>query len=240
MKTVVIENPIVNSPFEMPRRHFRFDDDGITDVVVESRRPSSYFVPIANPRKMGKQLTFDTTWTQDRAKDNDDINFIRSRVGLWRDQGHPGITPVTRNLLEYWTRPDRERRLFFCQIEALETLVYLAEAAEKCGDAPLLARLHEAAAAAGTALPRLACKMATGAGKTVVMAMLIAWQTLNRLAYPSSSRFADSFLIVSPGITIRDRLRVLLPSDPSNYYRALDLAPAEALADLGTAKIVIT
>jgi type III restriction enzyme len=224
----------------MPRRHFRFDDDGITNEIVESRRPSSYFIPIAGPKKKGKQLTFDTTWTQDRAKENDDINFIRSRVALWRDQGYPGITPVTRNLLEYWTRPDRERRLFFCQVEALETLIYLAEAAEKSGDAAILTRLQEAAAAAGTTLPRLACKMATGTGKTVVMAMLIAWQALNRLAYPNSGRFSDAFLIVSPGITIRDRLRVLLPSDPNNYYRMLDLTPAESLAELGAAKIVIT
>ncbi|HTU93189.1 MAG TPA: hypothetical protein VMF69_24125 [Gemmataceae bacterium] len=197
MKTVVIENPILNSPFEMPRRHFKFNDEGITDEVVQSRRPSSYFVPIASPKKKGKQLTFDTTWTQDRAKENDDINFIRSRVALWRDQGYPGITPVTRSLLEYWTRLDRERRLFFCQIEALETLIYLTEAASKSNDEHIFNQLRDAAAAAGTPLLRLAAKMATGAGKTIVMAMLIAWNTLNRLAYPSSGRFSDAFLIVT-------------------------------------------
>ncbi len=242
MKTVVIENPILNSPFEAPRRHFKFNDEGITDELEEKRRPSSYFIPIASPKKKTKQLTFDTLWTQDRAKENDDINFIRGRVALWRDRGYPDITPVTRSLLEYWTRPDRERRLFFCQIEALETLIYLTEAAEKSGDAPIISRLKEAAAGSGTTLFRQACKMATGSGKTVVMAMLIAWHTLNRLAYPSSGRFADAFLLVAPGITIRDRLRVLLPSDPNNYYRqqALDIVPPEALADLGTAKIVIT
>src|SRR5262249_20130477 len=125
MKAVVRETPILTSRSEMPRRHFKFDDDGITDEIAESRRPSSYFVPIASPKKKGKQLTFDTTWTQDRAKENDDINFIRSRVTLWRDRGYPSITPVTRALLEHWTRPDRERRLFFCQIEALEPFIYL-------------------------------------------------------------------------------------------------------------------
>src|SRR5947207_14150768 len=124
MNQVVIENPILNSPFVMPRRHFKFNEDGITDEIVESRRPSSYFVPIASPKKKGKQLTFDTLWTQDRAKENDDINFIRSRVSLWRDRAYPDVTPVTRTLLEYRQRNDRERRLFFCQIEALETLIY--------------------------------------------------------------------------------------------------------------------
>src|SRR5438309_12003686 len=181
---VLIENPILNSPFDRPGRYYRFDEDGITDEVVEGRRPSSYFIPIAAPKKKAKQLTFDTQWTQDRAKENDDINFIRGRVALWRDRGYPGVTPVTRALLEYWQRPDREKRLFFCQVEALETLVYLAEAAERSGDAGILNRLREALAAAGTPLFRQACKMATGSGKTVVMAMAIAWHTLNKRRAP--------------------------------------------------------
>jgi type III restriction enzyme len=240
VKQVVIENPIINSPFEPPRRHYRFDEDGITDEIVEARRPSSYFIPIAAPRKKVKQPTFDTLWTQDRAKENDEINFIRGRVALWRAQGYPDITPTTRSLLEYWQRPDRERRLFFCQVEALETLIYLAEAAQKAGDAAILNRLRDDLAAAGTTLLRQACKMATGSGKTVVMAMVIAWHTLNKRQAPADRRFSDAFLVVTPGITIRDRLRVLLPSDPSNYYQFLDLVPAEHLADLGTAKIIIT
>src|SRR5881227_1128218 len=131
---VLIENPILNSPFERPARFYRFDDDGITDEVAEGRRPSSYFIPIAAPKKKTKQLTFDTQWTADRAKENDDINFIRTRVDLWRDQGYPGVTPVTRGLLEYWTRPGRERWQYFCQVEALETLVFLAESAPKGPD----------------------------------------------------------------------------------------------------------
>src|ERR1051326_8799243 len=89
---VVIENPILNSPFEMPKRHFKFNDDGITDEIETRGRPSSYLVPIASPKKKGKQLTFDTLWTQDRAKENDDINFTRSRVSLWRDRAYPDIT----------------------------------------------------------------------------------------------------------------------------------------------------
>jgi hypothetical protein len=183
-KQVVIENPILNSPFEEPRRHYQFDEDGITDMIVESRRPSSYFVPIAAPRKRTKQLTFDTLWTQDRAKENAHINFIRRQVSLWRDQGYPNITPVTRGLLDYWQRKDRERRLFFCQVEALETLIYLAEAAEKSGGAGILNQLRDDLEAAWTPLFRQACKMATGSGKTVVMAMIVAWHTLNNHQLP--------------------------------------------------------
>ncbi len=240
MKQVLIENPILNCPYEKPARHFKFDDDGITDEVEDFRRPSSYFIPIAAPRKKGKQFVYDTLWTQDRAKENDDTNFIRGRVALWRDREYPDVTPVTRSLLEYWQRKDRERRLFFCQIEALETLIYLNEAAPKSGVTGIFNKIRDDLTAAGTPLLRLACKMATGTGKTVVMAMLIAWQALNKLRNPADRRFSDAFLIVSPGITIRDRLRVLLPSDPNNYYQALDVVPVEHLPDVGAAKIVIT
>ena len=241
MPQAVIENPILNSPFEVPARHFRFDEDGISDVVVEDRRPSSYFIPVPKPRKQGKQakpLTQTTLWEEEKHQ-NDDINFIRARIKLWRELDYHGVTPTTRGLLEHWQRTDRDRRLFFCQVEALETFIYLTEAAEKNGDPHLVEILSEHSTAAGTSLPRQACKMATGSGKTVVMGMLIAWQTLNKVANPRDRRFTDSFLVVAPGITIRDRLRVLLPSDPENYYEFLDLVPGDLRAALGQAKIVI-
>jgi type III restriction enzyme len=240
MAPVVIENPILNSPFAEPDRHFRFGDQGITNEIVPERRSSSYFVPIAQPKKKGKQLKFDTEWTQDRVEENAFINRVRERVRLWRTGGYSGVSKVTRRLLEYWTDPDRDRRLFFCQIEALETAIYVAEVAHKFGDAWIHNDLRAANQSANPLLDRLALKMATGSGKTVVMAMLIAWQTLNKLANPQDARFGDAFLIVTPGITIRDRLRVLLPNDPANYYRARDIVPSFQFDDLGQAKIVIT
>jgi len=242
MRQVVIENPVLNSPFEEPQRHFKFSDDGITDEIGEKRRVSSYFVPIARPKKKGKQLAFDTEWTEDRVKKNEFINQVRQRVERWRSRGHSGatITRTTKLLLDYWTRTDRERKLFFCQIEALETAIYLAEATNKSGDAWIENELRKFNEQSNPLLLRIALKMATGSGKTVVMAMLIAWQTLNKLANPQDARFGDTFLIVTPGITIRDRLRVLLPNDPHNYYRALDLVPPDRLAELGKAKILIT
>jgi type III restriction enzyme len=244
MPDVVIENPILNSPFTEPTRHFHFDDDGITNTIVQGRRISSYFVPIAQSKKKGKkggqQLAFDTEWTRDRIEPNDLVNDIRVRVNLWRQGGYQGVTATTADLLRYWTDPERERKLFFCQIEALETVIYLTEAANKFGDEWMANRLVEANDSSNPGLPRVALKMATGAGKTVVMAMLIAWQALNKLASPQDKRFTDSFLIVTPGITIRDRLRVLLPSDPQNYYRERDLLPAWQMDRLNQARIVIT
>ncbi len=242
MPPVVIENPIINSPFDEPARHFRFDDDSITNDIVPGRRPSAYFVPIAAPKKKAKQLTLDSLLELEVRVEADAINRIRASVKTWRDRGWPDVTATTRTLLLHWTDVTRPRRLFFCQIEALETLIFVTEVAKqtKYGQTWIDELLREKAAEAGTELFRMACKMATGSGKTVVMAMVIAWQTLNKRRNPKDPRFADAFLAVAPGITIRDRLRVLHPSEPGNYYRELNLVPAESRADLGSARIVVT
>ena len=240
MTDVVIENPVLNSPFGEPQRHFRFTEDGITDEIVESRRVSSYFVPIPRPKKRSpKQIAFETEWTKDRVQENLFINKVRGRVAVWR-QGMRGTTRTTARLLEYWNREGRERRLFFCQIEALETVIYLTEIAAGSGDTWIANELRRANAEANPLLFRTAFKMATGSGKTVVMAMIIAWHALNKLANPQDARFSDTFLVVTPGITIRDRLRVLLPSDPNNDYRRMDLVPPDLLPELGKAKVVVT
>src|SRR5437868_10626311 len=123
MADTVIENPILNSPYSEPDRHFRFDEDGITNEVASGRRRSSYFVPIPPPKKKGKQLVFDTEWTKDRVEENEAVNRIRQRVALWRKADYPDITTTTRRLLQYWANPERENKLFFCQVEAIETLV---------------------------------------------------------------------------------------------------------------------
>jgi type III restriction enzyme len=242
MPQVVIENPILNSPYQEPSRHFKFSDDGITDEIVESRRISSYFVPIAKPHKKSgpRQLILDTEWTQDRVEENTFINRVRDRVAIWRKGNYAGITRTTRDLIEYWSNPERERKLFFCQIEALETAIYLTEVANKYSDTWIENTIRQANETNNPGLYRVAFKMATGSGKTVVMAMLIAWQVLNKAANPQDARFTDAFLIVTPGITIRDRLRVLLPNDPQNYYQQRDIVSLSQMAELGKAKIIIT
>jgi type III restriction enzyme len=242
MRQVVIENPVINSPLDEPKRHFKFTDEGITNEIIEARRTSSYFIPIARPKKKGKQLVLETEWTQDRIEENRFVNQIRTRVEKWRLGGRPSstVTKVTDQLLHYWTNPHREKPLFFCQIEAVETAIYITEVAAKYGDAWIENDLRRANEDANPLLTRIAFKMATGSGKTVVMAMLIAWHALNKLANPQDARFSDTFLIVTPGITIRDRLRVLLPNDPQNYYRERDVLPPEMLEALQKAKIIIT
>lgn len=242
MSDVIIQNPVINSPFAEPTRHFEFGDRGITGRIVDgSRRRSSYFVPIPSGRRLSAQLSLEAEWTKDRLRENDFVNRVREKVETWRRGNYAGVTSTTARLLEYWNHPDRNRKLFFCQLEALETAIYIAEVASKYGDAWIVNELRSANETGGNPdLFRIALKMATGAGKTVVMGMLISWQTLNKLANPQDGRFSDAFLIVCPGITIRDRLRVLLPNDPDNYYRQRDLLPPDLLEELGRAKIVIT
>jgi len=237
----IIDNPIINSPYKAPEKHFKFDDDGITNDIVEGRRESQYFVPVPKPRKRGQQIELDfAEFTADKIRKNDFVNEVRARVDLWRKQGYQSVTPTTRRLLEFWSDENRENKILFAQREAAETAIYLAEAAQKQGDAWIRNRLNETNQACNLGLHRVALKMATGSGKTVVMAMVIAWQTLNKVAQPNDGRFASRFLVITPGLTIKDRLRVLLPEDDQNYYKLRGLVPDDLVGDLGQAKIVIT
>lgn len=236
-----IDNPIINSPYDMPKRHFKFDDDGITNEIIESRRRSAYFIPIPASKKRSEDSQLDLfNLTEERVEENPLINDIRKKIDGWRSSNYQGATAVSRKLLAHWSNPERVRRLFFCQREAVETAIYLAEVAGKAGDRYLENKIRDANNGANPGLFRVAFKMATGTGKTAVMAMFIAWHTLNKAVDPQNKLFSDSFLVVCPGITIRDRLRVLLPSDPENYYRTLDIVPSEYMETMGSAKVVIT
>ncbi|MDH7486451.1 MAG: DEAD/DEAH box helicase family protein [Anaerolineae bacterium] len=171
------------------------------------------------------------------------VNAIRERVKTWRHRGYPGVTPITRQLLNHWNDPDRERKLFFCQREAAETLIWLVEAspAEKQGIVIPKDTPSPMSGQAGVgALTRYACKMATASGKTVVMGMVIAWQVLNKLANPQDRRFSDAVLLVCPNLTIRERLQVLLPWNKNNYYDHFDLVPRSLFERLHQGKYLIT
>jgi type III restriction enzyme len=175
---------------------------------------------------------------EDKVTTNVLVNEIRKHVDQWRDlpPGQWGVTPETQRLLLHWRDPDRERKLFFCQREAVETLIWLTEVEPKA----FRKQIEDANSEANPGLYRLTCKMATGAGKTTVMAMIIAWHAANRARRPNSKQFSDAFLVVTPGITIKDRLRVLYPQDPQNIYEQLDLVPRDLMDTVRKARIVIT
>jgi type III restriction enzyme len=250
------EQPVINSPYESPARHWELDDEGQpTQRIIESRRSAEFITPIPKPKKhksSEKQLkiVFDEgkgLSTQEQQYDPTSvINELRHHVDQWRripNPNHWQVTPETARLLQHWRlHKFNNIRPFFCQIEAVETTIWLIEVAPNAGKIgkSFLEHLANANNDANPELLRLALKLATGAGKTTVMAMLIAWQTINAVRRPTSKKFTRGFLVVTPGLTIRDRLRVLQPNDPDSYYASRELVPNDMLGDLERAKIIIT
>jgi type III restriction enzyme len=250
------DHPILNSPYGYPERHWELDDQGQpTQNILPHRRAAEFITPIPKPKKRkgsGQQspLIFDEGHGLSTAKQQYDhtavINGVRNQIDKWRQIPSPSdwrVTPETARLLRHWRHHNFSGvRPFFCQVEAIETAIWLTEVAPQNGKVgeEFIEHLANANHDANPELSRLALKLATGAGKTTVMAMLIAWQTINAVRYPQSRRFTRGFLVVAPGITIKDRLRVLQPNDPDSYYASRELVPSDMLEDVNRAKIVIT
>ncbi len=251
------EQPILNSPYAEPTRHHPLDAEGqpLDEPPRDGRRKSELITPVPKPRKRkgrtgnNHQRTLDLHGDDGLSSEEQEynptpiINEIRSHVGTWRKLAPAawGVTPATARLLTYWRSHHQTVRPFFCQVEAVETVIWLTEVAKsKKQYSHIWEHILGANEQANPELIRLAMKMATGSGKTTVMAMLIAWQAVNAVRSPTSSNFSRGFLVIAPGITIKDRLRVLLPSDIDSYYRARELVPGDMLDDISKAKIVIT
>lgn len=253
MSETFFERPILNSPYAYPARHWELIDGQPTDRVIEARRRSDLTTPVPKPKKRRATQTQMVLEAGDGLSSEEQeynptpiINEVRTYVETWRNLRNPDqwlVSPETTRLLTHW-RSDRSDgiRPFFCQIEAIETAIWLTEVAPKIGarGAKFWAHIKGANEQANPELIRLALKLATGAGKTTVMAMIIAWQTVNAVRRPNSKQFSRGFLVVTPGITIKDRLRVLLPNDPDSYYRHREIVPSDMLADIDHAKIIIT
>ncbi len=254
MSTTFFEKPILNSPYAYPSQHWELDETGQpTNRIVDRRRRAEFITPIPKPKKQKKgqaEIIFDegrglSTAQQQYETTSAVINELRAHVDRWRalpNPNHWNVTPETARLLQHWRSYDfTSVRPFFCQLEAVETAIWLTEVAPKLKEGKkFLGHVEAANSGANPGLSRVALKLATGAGKTTVMAMIIAWQTINAVRRPNSTRFTRGFLIVAPGLTIRDRLRVLQPNDPDSYYQSRELVPPDMLPDLGRAKIVIT
>ena len=225
MARTTIDQLIVNSPYREPAEHWQYDRVTRSFDRAKGRRPAGYVVASQDSRAFDDPGVFVEIPL---------VNQIRPRVKAWREAGYPGVTGMTKRLLAHWTDPEEfdSRRFFFCQIEAAETLIWLTEApaAEKVGvEIP----------SDGGAFRRLCAKMATGSGKTVVMAMVAAWHILNKIASPQDTRFARHILVIAPGLTVRNRLAVLEPSHPENYYEAFRVVPSALLDKLRQGKVVI-
>jgi len=254
MSSRFFDHPILNSPYDYPRQHWELDETGQpTQHIISERRKAKFVTPIPKSKKQkSAPQQADLGLTDDSGESIKDqnyettsiINQVRAQVDTWRElKPHQWqVTPETQRLLQHWRHHSfSKQRPFFCQIEAAETAIWLTEVAPNtAAGKKILAYLDSANAEANPELSRLALKLATGAGKTTVMAMLIAWQTINAVRRPGSKMFTRGFLLVSPGLTIRDRLRVLLPNDSENYYTTRELVPQEFADEIKKASIVIT
>jgi type III restriction enzyme len=220
-----ITHLIVNSPYDEPKHHWLYHRETQKFTLEAGRRPAGYVVASESSKSFddpGRFVPIDL------------VNQIRPRVKAWHEAGYPGASGITRRLLEHWHGSERyeRQRFFFCQFEAMETLIWLTEA-------PPSERVGIAIPSDGGAFQRLCCKMATGSGKTVVMAMLVAWQVLNKVTYPQDDRFSKHIFIVAPGLTVKSRLQVLLPAGPGNYYDEFDIVPAGLRDQLRQGKVMV-
>ena len=225
MESGKIDKLIINSPYEEPKYYWEYRRESRSFIKREGRRPPGYL--IATP---GSQAFDDPGIFVELPL----VNQIRLRVKSWREEGYPGVTGITKRLLEHWyNREEREfRRFFFCQLEAIDTLIWLTEApdAEKVGiEIPSDGGLFKC----------ICSKMATGSGKTVVMAKLIAWHILNKVTYPQDPRFSKYIFIVAPGLTIKNRLQVLKPENKNNYYDEFNVVPIGLKDKLRQGKVLI-
>lgn len=225
MSNKQIEKLIINSPYEEPKCYWQYLRESREFSLDSGRRPAGYVIATAQSKGFDDPGIFVPI---------DMVNDIRPRVKQWRDRGYPGVTGITKRLLAHWQDPDerQERQFFFCQLEAIETMIWLTEAsdAEKVGiDVP----------SDGGDFIRWCCKMATGSGKTVVMAMAIAWHILNKVTNKQDGRFSKNVLLIAPGLTVKSRLSVLNPFDENNYYELFNIVPGGLLEKLRQGKIVI-
>jgi type III restriction enzyme len=206
-----INQLIINSPYEEPTSHWAYHRATRFFTREEGRRPAGYVT--ATP---GSQAFDDPGVFRELPL----VNHIRPRVQAWREGGYLGASGITKRLLEHWRDLEERdfRRFFFCQLEAIETLIWLVEA-------PPAERQGIVIPGDGGPFRRICSKMATGTGKTIVMTMLVAWQTLNKVTYPQDTRFAKNVLVVAPGLTVRSRLSVLVPDSPGNYYDEFNIVP---------------
>lgn len=247
-----VDSPIINSAFEEPRHHWEIRKNR-EPVKAPGRRPASYFFRVPERAERGRKAAKTKDLFGEAEVGQEEplalVNTLRQRVKDWRDgtltgRSYDGASAITRELLAFWRSPDRMQRLFFAQIEAAETVIFLVEAAAPYQKGlPAIPLDHpgpEAKALGVRHFLRYACKMATGTGKTTVMGMLAAWSILNRVAAPTDDRFTDVILIVCPNVTIRERLQELDPAlGDISLYRTRRLVPVHRMEDLRRGEVMI-
>ena len=220
-----IDRLIINSPYEEPSHYWLYERENRNFSIEGGRRPAGYVVATSSSQSFDDPGVF---------VEIELVNKIRPRIKQWRESGYPGVTGITKRLLEHWQDPDEreERKFFFCQLEAIETLIWLTEA-------PDSDKVGIDIKGDGGEFERWCSKMATGSGKTIIMSMIIAWNFINKVANPKDTRFSKNALIVAPGLTVKNRLQVLQPSNSDNYYEEFNIVPHSLMDKLRQGKVII-
>ena len=242
MSEYEVPEPILNSAFASPSRYW-YIRRGHEPAMREGRRPSVVYPPDNTrvPWELGDVLRLSTDFAP--AFEMTLVNRIRERLAQWRRQNYTGASRVTLELLQWWRREGRQQPLFYAQIEAVETIIFLNE-----GRGDLLQGVNvpsdepteQQLAAGAKAFMRYACKMATGSGKTTVMGMLAAWSILNKVNDANNAKYSDVVLIVCPNVTIKNRLAELEPKrGDASLYRTRDLVPAHLMPDLMRGRVLV-
>lgn len=242
-----VEAPIINSPYDEPAHHWQIEAAKQPQKRL-GRRMASYFFRVPERAARGRKTKGQQSLLDDASKGEEYLldlaNLIRQRLKDWRARDYAGATKVTRELLDLWRSTDRAQRLFFAQLEAVETVLFLVEGPDDLKQGvtvPSDEPGDDAKADGYKAFMRYALKMATGSGKTTVMGMLSAWSILNKVAQPQAGAYSDTVLIVCPNVTIRDRLRELDPNlDELSLYRTRQLVPLHRMPDLRRGEVFIT
>lgn len=219
-----IDKLIINSAFSEPSSHWKYNLKTQSFIQEEGRRPAGYFIAGQGSNQYNNIGQFTELPL---------VNIIRPRVKAWREKGYPGITGITKKLLDHWNdKSARQYQFFFCQMDAMETLIWLMEApeAEKVG---------VEIKGDGGLFKRVCTKLCTGGGKTTVMAMLMAWQITNKVTYPQDKRFSKNVFIVAPGLTVKSRLQVLNVGGQDNYYLQFNIVPFSLMDKLRQGKVMI-
>ena len=246
---LAVDEPIINSPFEEPKQYWVYDAFTGQPAKVPGRRPAHYYFR-SRRRADAAQISL---FADEEMVELKSVNKIRNQVKKWREGGYKNVGHITRQLLRHWTYPDREKKLFFCQLEAAETIIWLNEI-HRSGRHGIKIPYDEPLEEGFQDLRRQCLKMATGSGKTVVMAMIIAWSVLNKVHNRQARWCSDTVLLVCPNLTIKERLggtpkgqngstepeRALVAGAKGNYYDKFDLVPSSLKEYLGQAKLLIT
>jgi len=217
-----IDKLIITSPYREPTQHWKWIEETEEFKIINARREAGYL--INDPRK-GTRGSKEVKFAE--------VNKIRKAMARWEADGMPNITGVTKALLTFWHEKEVRRfPFFFCQLEAIKSIIFLNEAP------PAYITGIDIEGDGGPFI-RWCNKMATGSGKTILATMLVAYNIINKVTYKQDTRFSKNILVVAPGLTVKSRLQVINPTSENNYFDEFGVVPPTMMDKLRQGRLKI-